>query len=156
MNTRKMDRCEHHCVCAYICVSKSESRSVVSNSLRPHGLYTVHGILQARILEWVAFLSSRASLNLGIEPRSSTLLLLLLSHFSRVLFYATPYTGAHQAPPCPWDSPGKNTGVDYHFLLQCMKMKSEREFAQSCPTLSNPMNCSPPGSSVHGLSRQEY
>ena len=51
----------------------------------------------------------------------------------------------------PWDSPGKNTGVGCHFLLQCMKVKSESEVAQSCPTLSNPMNCSLPGSSVHGI-----
>ena len=53
--------------------------------------------------------------------------------------------------PHPWDSPGKNTGVGCHFLLQCMKVKSEREVAQSCPTLSDPMDCSPPGSSVHGI-----
>ena len=52
---------------------------------------------------------------------------------------------------CPWDSPGKNTGVGCHFLLQCMKVKSEREVAQSCPTLSDPMNCSLPGSSIHGI-----
>ena len=51
----------------------------------------------------------------------------------------------------PWDSPGKNTGVGYHFLFQCMKVKSESEVAQSCPTLSDPMDCSPPGSSVHGI-----
>ena len=50
----------------------------------------------------------------------------------------------------PWDSPGKNTGVGYHFLLQCMKVKSESEVAQSCPTLRDPMGCSLPGSSVHG------
>ena len=53
--------------------------------------------------------------------------------------------------PCPWDFPGKNTGVGCHFLLQCMKVKSESEVAQSCPTLSDPMDCSPPGSSVHGI-----
>ena len=53
--------------------------------------------------------------------------------------------------PRPWDSPGKNTGVGCHFLLQCMKVKSESEVAQSCPTLSNPMDCSPPGSSIHGI-----
>ena len=53
--------------------------------------------------------------------------------------------------PCPWDSPGKNTGVGCHFLLQCMKMKSQSEVAQSCPTLSDPMDCSPPGSSIHGI-----
>ena len=51
----------------------------------------------------------------------------------------------------PWDSPAKNTGVGCHFLLQCMKGKSEGEVAQSCPTLSDPMDCSPPGSSVHGI-----
>ena len=51
---------------------------------------------------------------------------------------------------CPWDSPGKNTGVGCHFLLQCMKVKSESKVAQSCPTPSDPMDCSPPGSSVHG------
>ena len=53
--------------------------------------------------------------------------------------------------PCPWDSPGKNAAVGCHFLLQCMKLKSESEVAQSCQTLSNPMDCSPPGSSVHGI-----
>ena len=52
---------------------------------------------------------------------------------------------------CPWDSPGKNTGVGCHFLLQCMKVKSESEVAQSCPTLSDPMDCSLPGSSIHGI-----
>ena len=52
---------------------------------------------------------------------------------------------------CPWDSPGKNTGVGCHFLLQCMKEKSESEVAQSCLTLSDPIDCSPPGSSVHGI-----
>ena len=53
--------------------------------------------------------------------------------------------------PRPWDSPGKNTGVGCHFLLQCMKVKSESEVAQSCQTLHDPMDCSPPGSSVHGI-----
>ena len=75
-------------------------------------------------------------------------LLLLLSRFSCVRLCATH----RQQPtrlPRPWDSPGKNTGVGCHFLLQCMKVKSE--VAQSCLTLSNPMDCSPPGSSVHGI-----
>ena len=53
--------------------------------------------------------------------------------------------------PRPWDSPSKNTAVGCHFLLQCMKVKSESEVAQSCPTRSNPMDCSPPGSSIHGI-----
>ena len=53
--------------------------------------------------------------------------------------------------PRPWDSPGKNSGVCCHFLLQCMKVKSESEVTQSCPTLSNPRDYSPPGSSIHGI-----
>ena len=53
--------------------------------------------------------------------------------------------------PHPRDSPGKNTGVGCHFLLQCMKVKSENEVAQSCRTPSDPMDCSPPGSSIHGI-----
>ena len=53
--------------------------------------------------------------------------------------------------PYPWDSPDKNTGVGCHFLFQCMKVKSEREVAQLCPTLSDPMDCSLPGASVHGI-----
>ena len=53
--------------------------------------------------------------------------------------------------PCPWDSPGKNTGVGCHFLLQCMKVKSESEVAQLCPTLSDPTDCSLPGSAIRGI-----
>ena len=53
--------------------------------------------------------------------------------------------------PIPWDSPGKNTGVGCHFLLQCIKVKSENEVSQSRPTLRDPMDCSLPGSSVHGI-----
>ena len=54
--------------------------------------------------------------------------------------------------PRPWDSAGKNCGVGYHFLLQCMKVKSESEVSQSCPTPIDPMDCNPPGSSIHGKS----
>ena len=78
------------------------------------------------------------------------MLLLLLSHFSRVQLCATHRQQLTRLPR-PWDSPGKNTGVGCHFLLQCMKVKSESEVAQSCPTLSGPMDCSPPESSVHGI-----
>ena len=55
--------------------------------------------------------------------------------------------------PRPWDSPGKNTGVGCHFLLQCVKVKSESVVAQSCLIPSDPMDYSPPGSSVHGISK---
>ena len=83
------------------------------------------------------------------------LLLPLLSRFSHVRLCVTPWTAAYQAPPS-LDSSGKNTGVGCHFLLQCMKVKSESEVAQSCPTSSNPMDCSLPGSLSIGFSRQEY
>ena len=53
--------------------------------------------------------------------------------------------------PHPWDSPGKHTRVGCHFLLQCMKVKSESEVAQSYPSLRDPMDCSLPGSSIHGI-----
>ena len=62
-----------------------------------------------------------------------------------------PKDGSPPGSPRPWYSPGKNTGVGCHFLLQCMKVKSESEVAQSCPTLSDPMDSSPPGSSVHRI-----
>ena len=64
-----------------------------------------------------------------------------------------PIDGSLPGSPVPGirDSPGKNTGVGCHFLLQCMKVKSESEVAQSSPTLSGPMDCSPPGSSIHGI-----
>ena len=62
-----------------------------------------------------------------------------------------PIDGSPPGSPHPWDSPGKNTGVGCHFLLQCMKVKSESEFAQSCPTLRDPTDCSLPGSSTHGI-----
>ena len=62
-----------------------------------------------------------------------------------------PLDGSPTGSPRPWDSPGKNTGVGCHFLLQCMKVKSEIEVTQSCLTLRDPMDCSLPGSSVHGI-----
>ena len=76
------------------------------------------------------------------------LLLLLLSPFSRVRLCATPET---DGLPRPWDSPGKNTGVGCHFLLQYIKVKRESKVARSCPTLYDPMDCSLPGPSVHGI-----
>ena len=75
---------------------------------------------------------------------------ILLSHFSRVQLCVTPQMAAHQAPR-PQDSPGKSIGGGCHFLLQRMKVKRESEVVQPCPTLSDPMDCSLPGSSVHGI-----
>ena len=78
--------------------------------------------------------STRKSLRTIIKKFGSHGLLLLLSRFSRVRLCATPQTAATRRPR-PWDSPGKNTGVD--FLLQCRNVKSESEVAQPCPTLSS-------------------
>ena len=64
---------------------------------------------------------------------------------------ASSHNGQNGRLPCPWDSPGKNTGVGCHFLLQCMKVKRESEVAQSSLTLSDPMDRSLPRSSIHGI-----
>ena len=85
---------------------------------------SIHGIVQARVL--------------------------LLSHLV-VSDSVRPHRLQPTRLPRPWDSPGKNTGVGCHFLLQCMKVKSESEVAQSCPTVSDLMDCSLPGSPVHGI-----
>ena len=77
-------------------------------------------------------------------------MLLLLSHFV-VSDSVRPHRWQPTRLPHPWDSPGKNTGVGCHFLLQCMKVKSESEIAQLCPTLCDSMDCSLPGSSIHGI-----
>ena len=85
----------------------------------------------------------------------NSILLLLLSRFSCVWLYR-PHRRQPTRLPRPWDSPGKNTGGGCHFLLQCMKVKSESEVAQLCLTLSNPMDCSLPSPPSMGFSRQEY
>ena len=76
--------------------------------------------------------------------------LLLLSCFSRVRL-CDPIDDSPPGSPRPWDSPGKNTGVGCHFLLQCMTVKRESEVAQLCLTVSDPMDCRPPGSFTHGI-----
>ena len=81
---------------------------------------------------------------------SVSMLLLLLSCFSRVRLCVTPETAAHQAPLSLGFS-RQEYWSGLPFPSQCMKVKSESEVAQSCPTLSDPMDCSPPGSSVHGI-----
>ena len=82
-------------------------------------------------------------------------LLLLLSRFSRVRLCATHRRQPTRLPH-PWDSPGKNTGVGCHFLLQCMKVKSESEVAQSCPTLATPWTAAYQAPPSMGFSRQKY
>ena len=134
---------------------------------------SVHGILHARVLEWVAMPSSRGSSPPGINMSFSS----PAFHPYQVGSVARVPSGKTHVHACccccqvasvvsdsvrpqrwqptrlphPWDSPSKNTGVGCHFLFQCMKLKSKREVAQSCPTLSDPIDCSLPGSSVHGI-----
>ena len=107
-------------------------------------------LLPARhpLLEWPAatFLSHCQ----GLLPSNCPLLLLLLSH-SVMSDSVRPHRQQPTRLRHPWDSSGKNTGEGCHFLLQSMKVKSQSEIAQSCPTLSNPIDCSLPGSSIHGI-----
>ena len=86
----------------------------------------------------------------GKHQYSILMLLLLLNRFS-LSVSVRPRRQQPARLPRPWDSPGKKSGVGCHFLLQCMKVKSESEVAQSCLTPSDPMDCSLPGSSVHGI-----
>ena len=130
----------------------------------------VHRILQARILEWVTMPTSRGSSQsrdpthifcgsciagrfFTAEPLGKTQIILTAAAAKSLQSCLT--VRPHRWQPTrlhrPWDCPGKNTGVDCHFLLQCTKVKSESEVAQSCPTVSDHMDCSLPGSSVHGI-----
>ena len=123
-------------------------------------------ILQARMQTWVAILFSRRSSRCTdwtgvscIAGRFFTIWAAREVPFNTCYCQVTSVMSDSVQPhkrqptrlPHPWDSPGKNTGVGCHFLLQCTKVKSESEVAQSCPTLSDPMDCSPPGSSIHGI-----
>ena len=98
---------------------------------------SIHRIFQARVMEWGATAFSNYKCCCCVA--------------SVVSDSVRPHRRQPTRLPHPWDSPGKNTGVGCHFLLQCMKVKSEGEATQSCPTLSNPMDCSLPGSSIHGI-----
>ena len=99
------------------------------------------------------FLSNSPSIpnpaSLGLSE-SLLLLLLLLRHFSHIRLFVTPETAAHQASPSLRFSRQEHWR-GCHFLLQCVKVKSESEVAQSCLTCSDSMDCSLPGSSIHGI-----
>ena len=105
--------------------------------------------------EFVLLFNTLSRFVIAFLPRSKCLLISWLqspSAVASVVSYSVqPHRWQPTRLPHPWDSPGKNTGVACHLLPQCMKVKSESEVAQSCPTLSNPMDCSSPGSSVHGI-----
>ena len=82
------------------------------------------------------------------------------NHFASVASVVSDSVRPHRRLPSrlprPWDSPGKNTGVGCHFLLQCRKVKSEREVAQSCPTLATPWTAAYQAPPSMGFSRQKY
>ena len=117
------------------------------NSSRPHGLQPT------RLLHLWDFPGKRTGVGYYC-------LLPSMSQFSSVAqscpTLCDPIDGQPTRLSHPWDSLGKNTGVGCHFLLQCVKVKIESEVTQLCPTPSDPMDCSLPGSSIHGFSRQEY
>ena len=125
---------------------------------------SVHVTSQARILEWVAISFSKGSSQPGIKLVSPALAGGFITSWppgkpccccccvaSVVSGSVRPHRRQPTRLPWPWDPPGKNTGVGGHFLLQSVKVKSESEVTQSCPTLRDPMDCSLPGSSVHGI-----
>ena len=99
----------------------------------------------------VSFKTCVSLLIFCFDDLSIGVLLLLLLSTSVVSNSMWPQRWQPTRLPHPWDSPGQNTGVGCHFLLQCMKVKSESEVVQFWPNLSNTMDCSPPGSSVHGI-----
>ena len=104
------------------------------------------------LFEWVSSLHQMARvLKLQLQHQSFQVRTTAVKSLQSCLTLCDPIDGSPSDSPRPWDSPGKNTGVGCHFLLQCMKVKSESEVAQSCLTLSNPMDCSLPGFSIHGI-----
>ena len=134
--------------CVQLCATPETAAHQVPPSL---------GFCRQEYWSGLPFPSPEDFFNPGIEPGSPVFSalqadylpseLLLLSHFSCVRLCATPETAAHQAPP----SLGFSRQKHYSVFLQSVKVKSESEIAQSCPTLSDPMDCSLPGSSVHGI-----
>ena len=108
-------------------------------------------LLQCRL--WVSRSGVRAKILLSLKSPAASA---AAKSWQSCLTLCDPRHGSPARLPRPWDSPGKNTGVGCHFLLPRMKGKRESEFAQSSPTLSDPMDYSLPGSSVHGFTRQEY
>ena len=140
------------------------SHLVMSNSLQPHGLLPARhlcpwgspgkntGVNCHSLLRRI-FPTQKS--NPGLLHRRQicyhlSYRLLLLSRFSHVRLCATPWTAAHQAPPSLGFSRQEHW-MGCHFLLQCMKVKSESGVARSCPTLSDPVDCSLPGFSVRGI-----
>ena len=119
--------------------------------LRRGILYQLSHKGSLRILYWVAYPFSSGS----SQPRNWTGVCCIAAAAAAKSLQSCPTLQPHRRQPTrlprPWDSPGKNTGVGCHFLLQCTKVKSESEVTRSCLTLSNPIDFSLPGSSIHGI-----
>ena len=134
------------------CNGEDTYYSGFSSKATPHTFLKDYGSWHSRALLLVVW--SCVSCWSWYDDHTSWLLLRLLSCFSVCLSH-TDSVRPHRRQPTrlrrPWDSPGKNTRVGCHFLLQCMKVKSGSEVAQSCPTRSDPMDCKPLGSSVHWI-----
>ena len=157
-------------ICALLCLVTQSGPTLYNPWTFVYSLpcISVHGD-SLGILEWVAMPSSRVS----SQPRDWTQVFCMAGKFftvwatrealhptcccccckvtSVLSHFVRPHRRQPTRLPRPWDSPGKNTGVGCHFLLQCMKVKSESQVAQSCPTLRDPMDCGPPGSSIYGI-----
>ena len=121
-----------------------------SFSISPSNEYS--GSISFR-MDWLDLLAVQGTLKSLLQHHSSkaSILCCCCEVASVVSDSVRPHRRWPTRLPHPWDSPGKNTGVGCHFLLQCMKGKSESEVAQSCPTLCDSMVCSLPVSSVHGI-----
>ena len=112
--------------------------SVKSLNLRQERLFYTNNLWIYRITLYIRLIST---LNRAAAAKSAAVM----------LDSVRPHRRQPTRLPHPWDSPGKNTGVGCHFLLQCRKMKSESKVIQSCLTLSDPMDCSLARFSVHGI-----
>ena len=106
----------------------------------------LHGVAKSNMIEWLST-HVRAHTHTSMSYAAAV----SVRHVSVVSDSVRPHRRQPTRLPCPWDSPGKNTGVGCHFLLKCMKVKRESEVGQSYPSLRDPMDCSPPGSSIHGI-----
>ena len=139
--------------------STSGSFSFLSNFFEDSGLFLIYHMgfkINVDSLLSLVAISERCLCKLGPQMLGYILklpdLTAAAAEVTSVMFDSMrPHRWQPTGLPCPWDSPGKNTGVGCHFLLQCVKVKSESEVTQSCPTLRDPMDCSLPGSSVHEI-----
>ena len=148
------------CVCVCVCLFGKSCLTLCSPMDCSSPGSSVHGISQENGKLPLPSTRNLPHPESEIEPVSPALTgrFLLVSHLLLLLLLSLescptvrPRRGQPTRLPHPWDSPGKNNGVGCHFLLQCMKVKSESEVFQLCPTLSDPVDCSPPGSSAHGI-----